>query len=259
MDQPAGDHDDVVRRSFTRQVGLFSGPDSPFARRPATANSWLEPLGPDLVVLDVACGAAHVAETVAPHVRQVVGVDLTRELLDLGARRLADAGIDNVLLQTGSALDLPFVDDSFDLVCSRSALHHLTDPARAVAEMGRVCRPGGRVVVSDMTPPEPAVRDAFDAVHRRVDPSHVGVRTEEELASLVATLGPLSYGETTEPIRIPVEILFTELSDRAFVVDALDTELAGGPPTGFEPEAGDDGVTVAFRATVVHATVGPRP
>ena len=63
---PHENHDEVVRRSFDRQVGLFSGPDSPFARRPEGALAWLEPLTDDMLVLDVACGAGHAAETVAP-------------------------------------------------------------------------------------------------------------------------------------------------------------------------------------------------
>ena len=69
------DHDDVVRSSFARQVGLFSGPDSPFVRRETgTATERLEPLDASMLVLDVACGAGHAAEVVAPQVRQVVGV-----------------------------------------------------------------------------------------------------------------------------------------------------------------------------------------
>src|SRR5262249_45249056 len=78
----AHEHDAVVRQSFEKQAGLFVGEDSPFARRPASALTWLEPLDLDMVVLDVACGAAHAAEQAAPHVRQVVGVDLTTALLD---------------------------------------------------------------------------------------------------------------------------------------------------------------------------------
>src|SRR5256714_10925133 len=114
-------HDDVVRRSFEQQVGLFVGDDSPFARRPASTLAWLEPLDAGMVVLDVACGAAHAAEVAAPHVRQVVGIDLTRALLELGARRLAEQGVTNVLLQEANAESLPFVDESFDLVCCRSS------------------------------------------------------------------------------------------------------------------------------------------
>jgi SAM-dependent methyltransferase len=93
-------HDEVTRRSFERQVGLFSGPDSPFARREGTL-AWLEPLTADMLVLDAACGAAHVCEVAAPHVRQVVGIDLTVALLELGAARLRAAGVINVLLQEG--------------------------------------------------------------------------------------------------------------------------------------------------------------
>src|SRR4029078_10464421 len=102
---------------------------------PATA--WTDPLTPDMLVLDVACGAAHAAELAAPHVRQVVGVDLTPELLALGATRLRDAGITNVLLQEGNAATLPFVDASFDLVMCRTAIHHMGDPIDSIARMGR--------------------------------------------------------------------------------------------------------------------------
>src|SRR5260370_24243098 len=91
--------DAVVRRSFERQVGLFRGDDALFARRPASALAWLEPLTPDMIVLDVACGAGHAAEQVAPHVRQVVALDLTPPLLHLAADRLHCARISNPLLQ----------------------------------------------------------------------------------------------------------------------------------------------------------------
>src|SRR5437879_4871780 len=56
---PDREHAQVVRRSFARQVALFSGPDSPFVQRDPSALSWIEPLHDDMVVLDVACGAAH--------------------------------------------------------------------------------------------------------------------------------------------------------------------------------------------------------
>jgi 2-polyprenyl-3-methyl-5-hydroxy-6-metoxy-1,4-benzoquinol methylase len=55
--------------------------DSPFAPWPSGSLAWIGPLRDDTAVLDVACGAAHATDPVAPHVRQVVAVDLTRELL----------------------------------------------------------------------------------------------------------------------------------------------------------------------------------
>jgi ubiquinone/menaquinone biosynthesis C-methylase UbiE len=254
----AHEHDHVVRRSFEQQTGLFTGDDALFARREISALAWLEPLDPGMIVLDVACGAAHAAEQVAPHVHQVVGLDLTRALLDLGADRLRDAGIKNVLLQEGSAAELPFLDASFDLVFCRAALHHIPDPDGAVAEMARVCRPGGRVVAADMVAPSAEVREAFDALHRRIDPSHAGVLLEAELAELLrSTVGPLAYGETSHPLRIPVEHILTDAADRDAVTSALHAELGGGPATGFEPVLEDGQTLVSFTNTVVHATREP--
>jgi ubiquinone/menaquinone biosynthesis C-methylase UbiE len=249
------EHDAVVRRSFAQQVGLFTGDGSPFARRPASPLAWLEPLEPDMIVLDVACGAAHVAEQAAPHVRQVVALDLTPALLELGADRLRHAGITNVLLQEGNADDLPFLDASFDLVVCRGSLHHFPRPQGPVAEMARVCRLGGRVVVSDMLAPSPEVREPFDQLHRCLDPSHAGVLLEAELAELLrSTVGPLTYAETSDPYTVPVEQMLSDAADRDAVRTTLRAELAGGPATGFNPVADADQTLVSFTSAVIHAT-----
>ena len=250
----AQDHDHITRKSFEQQVGLFSGDDALFARRPASTLAWLEPLDTSMVVLDVACGAAHASEVAAPHVRQVVGIDLTPALLAIGADRLRNAGITNVLLQEGHAAALPFVDASFDVVFCRTALHHFADPEACIAEMARVCRPGGRVVLSDMIAPSAQVRDAFDDLHRRIDPSHARALLETEIAELLGrAVGPLSYGETVS-IQLPIDVMLTDAADREAALTALQEDLDGERPTGFEPALTDDGIVVSFTATVVHAT-----
>ena len=239
-------HQDITRRSFEGQVGLFARRDSPFARR-AGALAWIEPLDADMLVLDVACGAGHVAEQIAPHVRQVIGIDLTRTLLNAGSARMRDAGVGNVLLQDGEVTRLPFVDESFDLVCCRTALHHFTDPAAAVAEMRRVCRPGGRVALADMVAPSAAVRERFDAVHRDLDPSHVRVLLEPELHTLLEQeVGPLVYADTPPPMAIPFAAIVTPVADRDAVTNALQAEIDGGDATGFSPAVADGELSVSF-------------
>jgi hypothetical protein len=109
-----------------------------------------------------------------------------------------------------------------------------------------------------MVPPSAQVRERFDEVHRDLDPSHAGVLLEDELADLLrVTVGSLTYGETTDPIRLPIDHVFTEVADREAVLAALQAELDGGRATGFEPA--DDGghIVVSFTSTVVHATRNP--
>jgi SAM-dependent methyltransferase len=248
------DHDAVVRDSFERQRDLFVGERSPFARRPASPLTWLEPLDAHMVVLDVACGAAHAAEQIAPHVRQVVGIDLTPALLEVAADRFRATGVTNVLLQEGNAAALPFVDASFDVVVCRTAVHHFAEPAKPVAEMARVCKPGGRVVIADMVAPSPDERASFDAVHRKIDPSHASCLLDIELAALLhETVGPVTYGETWEPFRLPIDVIMTEVADRDAVYAALRAELDGGPPTGLAPVDQDGEVTVSFTVAAAQA------
>jgi SAM-dependent methyltransferase len=245
-----------VRQSFARQVGLFSGTDSPFASRSSLSTRWVEPLEPDMIVLDVACGAGHVAEEIAPKVRQVVGLDLTSDLLRVGAERLRASGLRNVLFQEGNAADLPFLNESFDLVVCRSALHHFRDPATMLREMARVCDVGGRVAVSDLVAPGQDVRAAYDEVHRHLDPSHMGVLSQDELVELVAKeVGPVCFGELNDSARLPLDYIFSEVSDRQWVRSTLQEEIAGGPPSGFSPEAdpGTGALSVVFTTATVQA------
>jgi ubiquinone/menaquinone biosynthesis C-methylase UbiE len=244
-----------VQRSFERQAELFSGPDAVFAWSVLSPLQWLEPLSPDWTALDLACGAAHVAEEIAPHVRQVVGVDLTAALLDIAATRLAGAGVANVLLQRGDAANLPFVDGSFDLVVCRAAMHHFPDPGAVLAEMARVCRAGGRVVVSDMVAAPGADRTAFDALHRVIDPSHRRCLTDAELLELVTRrVGPVV--RRTQPgltYTLAIGAILTDAGDPPSAVRLLEADLAGGQVTGFRPAHTEGGIAVTFDRAIMVA------
>jgi SAM-dependent methyltransferase len=246
-------HDDVVRAEFARQAEGF-GTAGIFAAVPRL-NSWvcrhLEPLTPEMIVLEVACGAAHQAQAVAPRVRQVVGVDLTPEMLEAGRLRLATGEIRNVLLEEGNASALPFVDQSFDLAYSRFALHHVEDPSAVLAESGRVVRSGGRVAAIDLVSPDAELADRFNDYERRRDPSHARALTREELDRAFASNGlEILHRTQTEP-TIPVDRWLEQASTPADVGDVivadLRAELAGGPPTGMRPL--DDEGTLSYKQT----------
>ena len=124
---------------------------------------------PDAVALDVATGAGHTALALAPHVRQVIATDITPEMLDLGRTLQTERGITNVEFKLASVDDLPFADGSFDIVTCRRAAHHFADIHHALAEMRRVLKPGGRLVIDDRSVPED---DFVDATMNRLDVLH---------------------------------------------------------------------------------------
>jgi SAM-dependent methyltransferase len=246
-------HDEVVRSEFARQAEGF-GTAGIFAADPRL-NSWvcrhLEPLTPDMVVLEVACGAAHQAQAVAERVRQVVGVDLTPEMLEAGRLRLGVADVRNVLLEEGNASTLPFVDESFDLAYSRFALHHVEDPSVVLAESARVARSGGRVAAIDLVSPDAQLAARFNDYERHRDPSHTRALTPEELGRAFARNGlEILHRTQTEP-TIPVDRWLEQASTPADVGEAiiadLRAELAGGPATGMRPV--DDGDTLSYKQT----------
>ncbi len=142
-------------------------------------------------VLDVACGPGIVAAAFAREgVTSVTGIDLTPAMIALAKQRCAEEDLRNVSFDVGDVEQLPYADGAFTLVVCRYALHHMPDPQRVLAEMRRVCAPGGRVVIADVVVgADPAVAERFNAADRARDPSHVRAMTAQELIELMAAAG----------------------------------------------------------------------
>ena len=120
----------------------------------------------------------------------VVAFDLTPQMLKKAAQRCAEAGIGNVTFREGNAAELPFADANFDAVVTRLSVHHFDRPARAISEIFRVLRPGGRFVVADVISSEVAAESELqNAIEILRDPSHVRMLPSSELTSLVKDAG----------------------------------------------------------------------
>jgi ubiquinone/menaquinone biosynthesis C-methylase UbiE len=96
--------------------------------------------------------------------------------------------LDGMRWQVGDARSLPFNDGSFTLVTSRYAFHHFQNPSLVLAEMKRVCAPGGRILIIDATP-DADKKPAYDALEKLRDPSHVSALTPDELKKIATDLG----------------------------------------------------------------------
>jgi ubiquinone/menaquinone biosynthesis C-methylase UbiE len=146
---------------------------------------FVRPAG-DESALDVGTGAGALAFALAPLVREVVGLDPVPELLELArARRLP-----NTEFVEGDGTALPFLDSSFDLAATHRTLHHVPRPDRVVAELARVTRPGGHVLVVDQLAPDDAAEAA--ALHEfetARDTSHARLLSDAALRELFAANG----------------------------------------------------------------------
>jgi ubiquinone/menaquinone biosynthesis C-methylase UbiE len=132
-------------------------------------------------VLDIGTGAGAFALALAPHVREVVGVDIVPELL-AEARKRAPA---NVELVEADATRLPFPSGSFDLVTTARTLHHVARPEVVVAEADRVLRPGGTLLVVDqLAPGDPIAAIELNRFERARDPSTTRVLADVDLRGL---------------------------------------------------------------------------
>jgi ubiquinone/menaquinone biosynthesis C-methylase UbiE len=119
--------------------------------------------------LDSGCGTGAFALALAPHVGEVVGVDTQQEYLE-AARGIAP---ENVRFVEGDAMALPFEYASFDIAGCLRVLHHAPRPALVVAELARVTRPGGRILVMDQLGSVDPLRSLeLDRFERQRDPSH---------------------------------------------------------------------------------------
>ena len=111
---------------------------------------FLRHLEPGMSVLDCGCGPGTItqgiAEIVAPG--RVVGCDLEPGMVARAAAEAEGKGLDNLSFQVGNILDLPFEDNTFDAVMSCAVTEHLSEPVKAMSELGRVAKQGGIVGIT---------------------------------------------------------------------------------------------------------------
>jgi ubiquinone/menaquinone biosynthesis C-methylase UbiE len=149
-------------------------------------------------ILDCGCGPGSVTVGLAQWAPdgETVGIDLGAEQFD-GARALArDFGVNNVAFRQGDIFDLPFGDDSFDVVFCQTVLFHIPDPMKALAEIKRVLRPGGLVALRDaiyastiIWPDDPLLRELVRVIRLGARRSGGNPDVGRELGTLLHSAG----------------------------------------------------------------------
>jgi demethylmenaquinone methyltransferase/2-methoxy-6-polyprenyl-1,4-benzoquinol methylase len=149
-----------VRGMFDRIAGVYDLMNS--AMTAGLHHQWREravdraEVGPGSDALDICCGTGDLAlalrRRIGPDGR-VVGSDFSEPMLELARRKSGEEGLP-VEFGWADALELPYGDESFDAVTIGFGARNLADLDRGLAEMARVLRPGGRVVILEITRPQ---------------------------------------------------------------------------------------------------------
>ena len=179
-------------------------------------------------VLDLGCGGGHVSYRAAPHVAEVVAVDLTQSMLDVVARTAAERGIANISVRQAAAERLPFPDGSFDVVLCRFSAHHWHDVEAGLREARRVLKRPGRAILIDSVAPADRVLDThLQAVELLRDASHVRSHSVAEWVAALERARFAIVGVTGRKLRMdfPVWIARTNTAtSHAEIIRSLQVE-----------------------------------
>ncbi len=261
-------HLDKIRERFTATADVFA--KNVRITRKAEAELLAERATEGLAraaeatAIDVACGPGTFARPLAVRVGRAIGVDLTPAMIEKARAEAARDAIVNIEFVCSDVYAMPFAAGAGDIVSCGYAFHHMTDPARALAEMARVARPGGRVAIIDIIVPEPFDPAPQTAIERERDSSHTNTLTVARFRALFRDAG----------LRVRSEDVHENFNDfdawmrNAASAPGDDTyartrkrmeKFMTGDPSGFCPRAsGDSGAGLEFTHTVL-LIVGEKP
>ena len=229
-----------IQRAFTQQASGFGSNKMNFTKQDYLDYmvARMAPAKTDCV-LELAAGTCICGRAVAPYAGHITCLDMTPAMLLVGKKAAEKECLDNMSFVLGDVAELPFLDESFDIVFSRLAFHHFPDIEQPFSEMKRVLKPGGKLVIVDMEATEEELRQTEDEIERLRDPSHVRNRSKKEFLSLYEKNGmKVDFCEIT---KIPVvlqnwmEHTQTPQDVQDIIIGKVEADLQGGAKTGFHP------------------------
>lgn len=231
---------DAIQKAFTEQASGFESSKMNFTKQ-EYLDYTIEKMNPTPkdFVLEVAAGTCACGRSIAPHTRFVTCLDMTPAMLEVGKEEAKKNGLSNILFMLGDAAELPFLDNSFDLVFSRLSFHHFPNPKQCFSEMARVLKPGGKLVVIDMEAAEETLRDTEDEIESLRDGSHIRNLSKSEFLEMSQEnhLSVITVDCTEIPVSLSAWLALTNtpMEISAEIEKRFKAEITGDYLTGFKP------------------------
>lgn len=191
---------------FARCYGLFVA-----CGLGSTYKQLLEQLKQDVEpsdrVLDVATGTGTLAFEICGDVKSIAAVDLSEEMISIAQEKLRKSAQTNITFLVEDAYSLTFSDNTFDMVIASNVLHLLYEPERVLAEMKRVVRPSGRLVLPTFCHGESRKSRFISSLMSLVGCKAVNKWSIRELQMLIISVGCTIDREVTINDKIPLSYL----------------------------------------------------
>ncbi len=202
----------IVREQFNKQAEKFA--NWSVGRNVEYLNAYFEFCGiqPTDTLLDVACGPGEFTIFIARRIAEARGVDISDREIDIARELAQEFGLKNLGFDCSDVENLPYDDNLFSVVVSKSAFHHFANPGKVFKEMIRCCPRGGRISIQDIVAYEDEyVNGFFETFDRLVDISHNRVLTKLDFNTLYVDNGINKTGD----FRIDVDLNVGEYLDHA--------------------------------------------
>lgn len=229
-----------INESFKIQASNFEDNSMNFSNNDYL-NYVVENINPNSTdsVIDVAAGTCSCGRSIGPLVKMVTCIDSTLQMLEAGREEAHKENLDNMIFIKGYAEKLPFLNDSFDIVISRLALHHFENIEDAFLEMRRVLKPNGKLVIIDMEATTEKLRAKQDEIETMRDPSHIKNLSESEMLNLFKknNLEVVKSEKTKISVSLNswLELTKTPTPIKDEIRELMNLEISDGEETGFLP------------------------
>lgn len=168
---------DRTRAYFDELAGKFGRQYVPGRSWKALAEGLLKILD-FKVVADLGAGEGTLAQLLAQRAEQVIAIDHSEKMVSFGTETAAKNGLGNLEYRLGDIESPPIEDSSIDLAFLSQALHHASNPSRALEEVHRILKPDGKVVILDL------LQHSFEQARELYADTHLGF-AEVEIAGLL--------------------------------------------------------------------------
>ena len=172
---------DRTRAYFDELAGKFGRHYVPGRSWKALAEGLLKVLD-FKVIADLGAGEGTLAQLLAQKAERVIAVDHSEKMVAYGTKTAAENGLGNLEYRLGDIESPPIEDDSTDLAVLSQALHHASNPSRALRQVYRILRGGGRVMIMDL------LQHSFEQARELYADTHLGF-AEVEIAGLLEGAG----------------------------------------------------------------------